>query len=382
MSRLNEMMAAAIAEEGAAGKESATTEGGGGAATEGTTTTPGAEAPAEGEAGAEGAAAAPGVEGEKEQPAEDAAGKPADKAKDPKEDVSARRFAALAKRKEEVLELEGTVRRDRAQVQQQHQAVEAEKQRFATEREAWTKKRESEEREFEGRVAKVFDDPDAFFQFAIDAFDLKSKEDFERYARGALQRSARRRPAPSAAAAPDAKPDEERLTRAEVQELLKKDREHAERTRLADEERRDFIKLTADDTKYEAAALLLSDDERYAKALEIAKRLTSVGESYSAEDLADAVNEFAKGDPRWHRLQKRTAERPVPASPTKSPPPAAATSRAGSPTQTPIGRQNAKATTTLSNEAVAERAGAASSGGPKRKTHQERFAAMLRRESA
>jgi hypothetical protein len=332
MSRLGEMMSAALAEDSAANAVELE------AAASGAATVAGGEASPEGAndgAGAspDGAAAEPptppaGPSGETPPPAaKPADAKPAAQPSDAEAKKAAREaasFAALAREKEAALRRSGE--------------LEARTKALA-ERESAIAAREAE-------AHRILDEPELLFKHLEQRLGVRNVEDLRALAAGKWKRPE-----------PELPPEKKPLTREELA---------AERARWQAEERANravetFRGMMADDTKYEAAALVYSEHERVALGDSIGIELQKRGIAYSLEELADAVEEKARQDPRYAKILAKTGAKPAAAGAAA----AANASKSG---------QKETSATPPSNSAVAT---APATNGAPRLPHKDRLRRLM-----
>lgn len=378
MSRLESMMSAAIAEEGADAspvndEPSSASVDAALSATDGSVTKTDDPAAAAAKAlAAEQEAAGKKPDAKTETDDEKAAREKAEAAaKKPEptkeEKASASRFAALARQKD-ALETE------RTSFRQQQTQFESQQAQFRTDYERANQEVITAREQIatqRAAIEKVLDDPDLFFQALSDRHGIKTTDDLKTYANKAWSAPPKAAPAEPAKVDPKDRP----MTRAEL------DAWQAEQAQLATskanvaKERADFLTLTESD-KYEAAAIVFSEDERYAHAAKIAKAAFDAKEPYSLANLADAVNELAKNSSRWQRVQKRG---PQPTTAAGKPGTDTAAAQAATQPNDPPGRQPNQASRALANDAATERASAGNAVIPT--TTAERKAAREARKA-
>jgi hypothetical protein len=237
----------------------------------------------------------------KTEPAKEEPPKPAEVKKDP----DSKAFAALAREKAETRQLEAKVATER-------QAVERDKASLTTERDAFTKERAS----FAAEKDAFFKDPDKVAEHLVKSLGIQTLEQFKAYLT--------RKWSPSASSTASSDPNAPKaLTQADLDKALKDDREKREldgKVAAVYEEYDKAVEGT------DVASLVYSRAEARAKGDEIANKLRALGKSFTITDIADAVDELAKDDPRYLKLQEKlgkTASTPAgsakPATQTKAP---------------------------------------------------------------
>lgn len=350
MSKLAEMMSAAIAEEGA----DATPVNDAATAVDATL------AAADGSAAPDAAAAAKTVAAEQEtngakpppedeteeqkaerEKAEAAAAKP--KEQTAAEKATASKFAALAREKSANEDAKAEIRAEKTR-------LEAEKTHFKAEFDRVNGiviKERTELAEQRAALDKVLEDPDLLFQHLADHMGIRTVDDLKKLANGAWSKPPKK--APEAPVDPKDKP----LTRAELEaEITKRSQEQAQ---IAENQRtqKEYLALFEDGETYEAAATIWTPEELYAKALPIAKAARESGESYTMADLAAAVNLLATQEARWQRIAKRGQP-----STTAAGKPGTGNAAASAATQSTVssGRPSPQATKALANDTATERA--------------------------
>jgi hypothetical protein len=253
-------------------------------------------------------------------------------------DKAAARFAALARELKRTQDAEASLKTKERGLVEKEQAIAA---------------RESQAAERMSHAEKVLADPALLFAHLETTLGIKSIDDLKKHAQGAWER-------PKVAAKVDDDPAKRPLTRADLDQIQAQQSQQVRQNAAVAE----FAALTANDEKYEAAALIYSERERVDEGERFARKLTEAKTPYSLEDLADMVNEKAKADARWQKLQKRTASKG-----------ATATTKTASADATKVadttGRQSTQAKT-LSNDVATER----SNGASGRISHRERLARL------
>lgn len=250
-----------------------------------------------------------------------------------KKDPGSKAFAALAREKAETRQLEGKVAaeqvaldRDKASVASERESVQKERTAFAAEKEAF------------------FKDPDKLADHLVKVLGITTLEQFKGYLT--------RKMAPTAKA--DADPNAPKpLTQADLDKALREDRE-----KRAAESSRETIYAEYDKAieASDTASLVYSQAEARAKGDEIANRLRALGKSFTITEIADAVDELAKDDPRFLKIQEKLGK-------TSSTP--AGSAKPASQSKAPVAKIEAAATVPK------PLAGAAA------KSHRERMAALL-----
>src|ERR1700735_364291 len=209
----------------------------------------------------------------------------AEKPKSETEKADAKAFAALARQKTELRQLESKVATEK-------QAAET----MLNEAKDRQSKAEARVKELEA----LFNDPTKFFEYGFDHLGLKTEEDFKKYAKNQWQRQ-------QTGTTTAAKP----LTEADVAAAVKKDREAREATQATEAIYINFDKLMQDE-KYEASSLIYSRAEARKVADDICNKLNALGKTprkpngdFDLEAVADAVDEWAQEDERYKRLVAR-----------------------------------------------------------------------------
>jgi len=192
-------------------------------------------------------------------------------AKTPEEDRRAAQFAALKREKSAALQAREAAEARAREVQQREAALEA------------------KQRELEGYL----DDPTKLFSHLEKRHGIRSVDDLKRYADPAWRPAA------------PVKDEEKPLTRAELQAAFEEqERQRAQRDAVRGAEQ-EFEGLVTKDEKYEAAALIFSKAERIHHGHRIANELTRLGETFTLADVAEAVDELARQDERYAKINER-----------------------------------------------------------------------------
>lgn len=285
-----------------------------------------ADALAEGAADAAGEVAAEGA-GAKAEPEK----KPGDAAaaKKPEEDRSAAKFAALTRQKQENLRLIEAAQAKSADIAQREARIAAK----------------------EAELEKALANPDEIFAALQSKFGIDSFEKLQKYAAKQWEKPKRAEDQP--------------MTAAQVQELLAKQAEQHRLEASKREVENKFAAMTDDDEKYPAAALIFSRSKRVREGNRIATELTRLGEPWTFEDIADAVEELARQNGRYAKLEKRMGAQAKPAAGAKTD--ASTASQQGT---------QAKRMPTASD--AAERSASTQSNGA-RQPRKERIAGILAR---
>jgi hypothetical protein len=292
-------------------------------------------------AGAEGAAPADGAA----KPAEGEAKKSADAAtKDP----TAARFAALARENEKAVRARQEADTKATLVAEREAQVNA----FAES----LKAREAKIAEAEARGHDLLSrEPETLFKH-LESLGIDSMAKLE-----AVAKKAWRKPGPATPAADD---PNRPLTRAEFEELQKR----AETSRAEKAASAELVRISSDETKYEATNLVFSDDERVSHGQRIAAGLVRAGKAFSLADIADAVEALAQRQPRWQKIQQRSAKSAE-----------AGTSTAGKPAMTApasIARA-APGPKTPSNDSATDTAPSSTAANGHRERHKDRVRRLI-----
>lgn len=208
----------------------------------------------------------------------DEAGKPKVEAEKAKEEPNSKAFAALARQKSEVRELETKVAAERHDLAIRNQQVEHARTEVAA---------------LKANVEKVLRDPDALFE-AMKAIGIVTEEDWRKHAAKQWRPS-------EAPKAHDPNDKNRPLTVAEMEAMQAQSARQAAQSKVYEQ----FEAAMADAEKYEAAPLIYSASERRQIGDQIANKLTALGKTWTIDDIADAVDEHAKEDPRYQALLKR-----------------------------------------------------------------------------
>lgn len=303
------------------------------------------------------------TEEEKAAEAAASAAKPGEKTAEEK--ATAARFAALSRERNEVENLKTTIRREKAEFANAQASHRAEVERAASELQG----ERSKLADAHARVEKILNDKDAFFEHVADRLGFKTADDLSKAVNGVWSKP---RPIEQ-----KIDPKDKPLTQAEFEALQAKAAEKSRLEAIIAKERADFDASFDAEEKgelvFEAAATIFSADERYQIAARIGAAARAAGEAVTVEDLADAVNEFAKSQKRWQRVLKRGSQ----ASPAAGKP---GTEKpvAGKPAPqanvTPA-RQASPGTKALANDTATERAAPTGKDGKQPSTYAERKAA-------
>lgn len=264
------------------------------------------------------------AESEKEPEAE---AKPAGKSPEKteaKKDPDSKAFAALAREKAEARAALDKVASERQTFERERSSFKAEQENFGKEREAFNAEKDA-----------FFKDPDKVAEHLV-AIGVKDLATLKAYLTKQWN-------APASASKKD---EPKALTQADIDAAIKKDREDRARAESVQAAYAAFDKLMAADTN-EAAPMIYSVAEMRAKGDEFANKLNAIGKKWTIEDIADMVEESAKEDPRYLKIQEKlgkTASAPAggdkkPAAQTKAP---AAKTDAVATTPKPNGLNGAK----------------------------------------
>ena len=260
----------------------------------------GSAAPAEGASSASGASGTTAAEG-----ATGAAGSTgATGSGSPQEKADAKAFAALAREKQENIRL-----RDEAAALHARATSEA---KAAADRAAAAEAAANEAR---AKAEKLFSDPDAVFDH-LASLGIRDLPTLQRFAAKAWSK-----PAEVAPTRPEDKP----LTAADFTRLQEEHRKREEFSRVQRETYAAFEKHfdvpEADDAeiRFPHAALGWSREKRIAEGDRIANQLATLGRRVTLEEIAEAVEELAKQDPKAVILAKRLGKKPeAPAAAAKA----------------------------------------------------------------
>lgn len=227
---------------------------------------------------------APAAEGDAPAATDDAPAKP----KDPKADPSAAKFAALARENEKAVRLKQEVDAKASLV--------AERETKLTALETSLKERETKVAAAESRGLDLLEgNPAAIFDRLVQ-LGVDTPEKLQQLAQGKWKRPA-----------PEVKPDDPNrpLTIREFEER----QQHVRATEAEARAAAEFVKVSSDETKFEASNLLYSDAERVTHAQRIASGFIRAGKAVpSLADLALAVEALAQRDARWQKISKRSAK--------------------------------------------------------------------------